>query len=930
MAPPASVLSQTLQSISLTKIREIENQRDKYEVRKNEVLAAAAKHPSDVRKRIDELLRGVADLYPEAMGDHKVKNIRCWLQQSKHDPSMPAEILQSSEEVLRSKLEVQSRKLGLAHLYSRLVTEWMNSTTPMDEAAAVPDDASFEVVDRQKERLQELCDKFEKVVFEPLEVDEEEIDLYLRNLFDGEDGSKALDNIRRSMKHKAESLLGNRTPFDEATLKWCIKGLLVEDLLSDEKQAILRDFLENSMVLREIADVLNVRYTDFESWEWQAGEEGIPVLPRQQLNGKYRIWMDEDVLQAIFTHYVGTNCCVGLKKTLENFIMPKDGLWKWRSGPGMTHKEATRRAYYITGHSLTQYSVDEERRKRYRKSFFLSQLPSSTEFWSSTYDNDGEAEPEDDDAPADKRESINIKEALLHTLATESVMHRSLYGESAVLQSDLQWFATGLSHTTIFAVMRFFGFPEVLTTFFRKVLEAPLNMVPSSGAASRSQGPRIRKRGVPMAHAPEKLIGELILFVMDLAVNQETGMLMYRLHDDLFLCGEPPRVAKAWKAMRAMAKVMGLEFNMHKTGSVYLTEDGRSLDTAVAAGLPKGVVRIGHLTLDPTSGEWTLDQKQVGEHVAQLGKQLAACTSVLDWVKTWNSCVSRFFSHTFGEPAFCFGAQHVDSILKTYQQMQRVLFGGAQNSRSDPTTNAAGGDGDDEDALQANVVRHLKSKIEARFGITGIPDAFIFLPEKLGGLGLRNPFIPFLAVRQDFDRGFSSAQAVLRTCFDAERGDYAAARRVFYAYGSVEERLRQVHSAAAASWTTIADYEASRADTLGALDPAEHDTFFSFEEYTRWRETTSFRLQQAYLKLLEAPTARGPDLDDDVRGVLTQLSISPSDPSPKLQEVPWILQMYGDELRDQCGGLRLVEQKFLPLGLLSMMRRKAVRWNLVL
>ncbi|KAI0600472.1 hypothetical protein F4775DRAFT_546072 [Biscogniauxia sp. FL1348] len=928
MAPPASVLSQTLQSISLTKIREIENQRDKYEFRKNEVLAAAAKHPDDVHKRIAELLRGVADLYPEALGDHKVKNIRCWLQQSKYDPSMPAEILQSSEEVLRSKLEVQSRKLGLAHLYSRLVTEWMNSTTPMDEAAAVPDDASFEVVDRQKERLQELCDKFERVVFEPLEVDEEKIGLYLRDLFDGEDGSKALDYIRRAMNRRSENLLGNKAPFDEATLKWCIKGLLVEDLLSDEKQAILRDFLENSMVLREIADVLNVRYADFESWEWQAGEEGIPVLPRQQLNGKYRIWMDEDVLQAIFIHYVGTNCCISLKETLEYLIKPKHGLWKWQTGSGLTHKEALRRSYYLTGYPPTQDSVDEERRKRYQALFFLSQLPSSTGSWGAkTYDNDGEAEPEgdDDDAPADKRESRNIKQALLHTLATESVMHRSLYGESAVLQSDLQWFATGLSHTTIFAVMRFFGFPEVLTAFFRKVLEAPLNMVPSSGAPP-SQGARIRRRGVPMAHAPEKLIGELILFVMDLAVNQETGMLLYRLHDDLFLCGEPPRVAKAWKAMGTMAKVMGLEFNMNKTGSVYLTDDGRSPDAAVAAGLPQGVVRIGHLTLDPASGEWILDQKQVSEHVSQLGKQLAACTSVLDWVKTWNSCVGRFFSHTFGEPAFCFGSQHVDSILTTYQQMQRVLFGGAPNSSSDSTKSVVGEDGND--TLQASVVRHLKSKIEARFGITGVPDAFVLLPEKLGGLGLRNPFIPFLAVREDFEHSFSSAQAVIRTCLDAEKEDYAAARRAFYAYGSVEERLRHLH--AGSSRSMAADYEASRADTLGALGPAEYDTFFSFEEYTRWREATSAPLRQAYLKLLEAPPARGPDLDDDVRDVLKQLSISSSDPSPKLQEVRWILQMYGDELRDQCGGLRLVEQKFLPLGLLSMMRRKAVRWNLVL
>ena len=58
------------------------------------------------------------------------------------------------------------------------------------------------------------------------------------------------------------------------TLKWCVNGLLAEDLLSDQKQAILRDFLEQPVVLGEIADVLNMRFSNIDSWEWDAGERG--------------------------------------------------------------------------------------------------------------------------------------------------------------------------------------------------------------------------------------------------------------------------------------------------------------------------------------------------------------------------------------------------------------------------------------------------------------------------------------------------------------------------------------------------------------------------------------------------------------------------------------------------------------------------------
>jgi hypothetical protein len=276
MAPPASVLSQTLQSITLTKIRELENQRDKYEASKNEVLTAAARYPDNRRKRIAKLLRGVNVLYPEALEDNQVRNVQHWLDQSAYDASVPDHMLQSYEDLLRSKLEVQSRRLGLAHLYARLVTEWM--TPPSDEPGSSEED-SFEVLDRQKERLQELCDKFEAVVFEPLETDELEIDLYISEFFKGDKGTKSLKDLRKAIGTSGETMLGAKTPFNEDMLIKCIKGLLIEDLLSDEKQVILTDFLENKVVLGEIADVLNMRFLDIERWDWQAGENGSKYTP---------------------------------------------------------------------------------------------------------------------------------------------------------------------------------------------------------------------------------------------------------------------------------------------------------------------------------------------------------------------------------------------------------------------------------------------------------------------------------------------------------------------------------------------------------------------------------------------------------------------------------------------------------------------------
>ena len=395
MAPQTSILSKTLKSISVTKINEITKQRAKYERRKDAVLTEAAQHADDPHRRIARLLRGVEDLYPAGDGDIKVDNVKFWVQQSKFDASVPPGMLASCEELLRGKLEVQSRRLALAHLYSRLVTEWMEPGIPMSGEIFAASDDSFEVVDRQKERLQELCDRFEEVVFSPLDTDEVEIDQYLSSFFRSEDSKSDLEELREDVCEHAHTLMTIQSPFNNRTLGWSINALLAEDLLSDEKQAILREFLDNDIVLGEIADVLNVRFAEFDSWEWDAGEQGIPVLPRPQLNGKYRIWMDEDVLQAIFVEFIGIRCCNFLHKNLSHFLGL--GAWRWDTDRQMSPLDALRRRYYLGGDDSKSESVNHERETAYKEIFFLSQLPATpTALSAGAYVNDGEVEGDDE------------------------------------------------------------------------------------------------------------------------------------------------------------------------------------------------------------------------------------------------------------------------------------------------------------------------------------------------------------------------------------------------------------------------------------------------------------------------------------------------------------------------------------------------------
>ncbi|KXH28474.1 hypothetical protein CNYM01_10585 [Colletotrichum nymphaeae SA-01] len=955
-----SVLSKTLQSITGTKIRELEKQRTQYESRKAKILQEAEEH-TDQGDRISCLLRGVKELYAKGRdNDPSVDNIDNLLAQSKYDTSVPPSMLQSSEDLLRSKLDVQSHKLSMAHLYSRLVTEWINPGNFMeasDAAESSREDSSFEVIDQKQERLQNLRDQFEKVVFTPLETDESEINAYLASLFKTRESERALERVRQRTARASEDFLKRRNPFNTTTLKMCIASLLQQDLLSDEKQAILREFESNNVVLREIADVLNTRFVDFENWEWDAGEEGVSYVPRQQANGKYRIWMDEDVLQAIFIHWIGINSCVSLKRTLTDLVSldGTDQVWRWHAEPPMTERQIQRRAYYLgelptlgfgeSSHSATtrwprggnrgrgrggrgasfrtsqpQPAISDDtvaglRRKNFIDHFCLAALPSQVNTLNEgMYDDGIMSEEEDDDDVSSsewgkaKKPALNIKQFLLRTLATETMLHQALDGTAAAVQSDLKWFGAGLSHTSIFAVLRFFGFPENMIAFYRKVLETPVNLgsISPSESVSSSNAPRIRRRGMPMSRSPAKLIGELVLFVMDFAVNQETGLQLYRLHDDLWVAGSPADTARAWATMQHFAKVMGLEFNMKKTGSVYLTNEGVPRDEALDEQLPKGPVSIGHLVLDPKTGKWTIDQANVAEHVKQLQKQLAECRSILDWVRTWNSCIGRFFGQAFGEPAYCLGKEHVESVLQTYQKMQHDIFAAYLADTGNKSIAGAANS-------QLSAVHYIKSKIEQRFGVSDVSDAFIFFPDQLGGLGLQNQFIPFLKVQKHLCGTGVSPEEMVQSFFDQERKDYEDKKSTFMLNKATEAR-------------ELGDEFLGRFDAE-FLSPEDSETFFTYEEFTENRSITSSHLEELYERVQGTPIVLGPKADRQVYQALEDLPIQSANSRSELR---WVVQMYHQEAKERFDGLRLIEERFLPLGVIDMMRQKTVRWGLVL
>lgn len=566
----------------------------------------------------------------------------------------------------------------------------------------------------------------------------------------------------------------------------------------------------------------------------------------------------------------------------------------WKQSATTPDDDRAKYKYYLDEWALenmeSNRNVAQERQKIYDQDFFMAPLPSKEFEEAGGYDDDDEVTGDDD-----KKSPKDIKQLLLRTLATEVIIRRSLDGEVAVVQSDFQWFATGIAHSTVFAVMRFMGFQEDWITFFKKVLEPSLNMLDG--------GPvRVRKRGLPMAHIFEKLLGELVLFFMDLAVAQN-GMNLYRFHDDLWLAGSPKGCASAWKTMEEFASIMGLEFNKNKTGSVYLADGKNSKSAEVIAALPEGPVVMNFLQLDPDTGKWIINNDHVQEHVSQLQKQLNNSKSVLAWIKTWNSCIGRFFSYTFGEPAHCFGKDHIEAILKTHSKMQLNLFNDAETGK--------------------NVVQHIKHKISTTFSIPveEIPDSFIFMPESLGGLGLKNPFISLLMVR---DKACKDTSKLMLKFHEDERNEYETAKKYFDSLSEKQRRKKYK--------------EAFQQDEdEGSTPPItwqQAQEFMSFAEYTKYRELTSTFLYNNYTYLMLQPTASSVRGTTRVEIALKNVKSTPEgldyDSGTLDRELMWIVQYFEQELFEKFGGLKVVDTGLLPLGVLKALKARRVTWQMVL
>lgn len=196
-------------------------------------------------------------------------------------------------------------------------------------------------------------------------------------------------------------------------------------------------------------------------------------MPRAGLNGKYRIWADDDILQMIFVQYIGIKLCTILKPALKKFMTSVCARDLKGHAP-LSQRDLDRRRYYLNEYYRDENNLEEERRKAYMEIFFLSQLPSTeTALFDGdhSYDDDSSSDapinPSSNNAqssfinikPQTALKKSGIKQKLLRQLTTELIIHR-LRGKTydtrdepgngvALVQTDLQWQVVALLPTSL-------------------------------------------------------------------------------------------------------------------------------------------------------------------------------------------------------------------------------------------------------------------------------------------------------------------------------------------------------------------------------------------------------------------------------------------------------------------------------------------------
>lgn len=913
-------ISSELVQASQLKIEELTRTKESFEKRYRDITATNDAN-YDTLQRVTALLDQIKTFDPYLEKQDDLLIISRYLEQAKDDRSVSQAKLKKFEEQLLNKIATHQNCLDISWLHAELLKEAIDARPSSTSVAAKLEKVSledeFEMVEQE---LDEEHEKFEKNTFSSSQINVEEFEKYLATLFEDAACQQALDILREDIELFGDCFISGAREMNDEDVEWCIRDLLERRSLSDEHITKLQGFLSSPAALRELRSTLNMK--SVRHWNWNNAERGLPVTARLNSDGRYRIVIDEDILDVIFLHTLAIGWSTKLKEYLTNMASTIN-VWRRNSMPTLDY--LSKREYYLmrprAGRKPIQQTVctmchpapipqpppmimsgppppppppqayylppsrtnmgykpkkkaktqrfplyggslSDEQHRFYMQEFFLARLPRR-------------------EGSLPEVTSTNETQAqLLKHLATEARIRHALDGELHGISVSFESFPESLPHQTILTALKFIGFSQGWLDVFTRFLQAPLNMGPLvRGASDRVLN---RTAGVPENHGMELFMGELLLFFFDFAVNQKTGRSLYRLGHRGYFTGTQKQVNEARSCILEIGKTMGLNV----------------LCTSLSDG-PIGFLKV--CAEKDTAVTLTIQNGLVDEYAQRVKKQLGACTTVFHWIQVWNATMGTYAAHLFGPLANVFGSSHLEAVTQAYNRMNEIIFG----------------DSNLTEYCNQLLTSHLGSKLT-------LPplslEAFIYLPTAYGGLGVKNPYIKLNISREMNEHPHSNMQSYI----NAEKEYYQAAKAAFE-NKKQDVRERQI----------VTIFGENKESIAAAFGPDGQNTFFTFEEMIKHRETLCYpACPQPFLKtilvpnlvaifntMLEEPT----DHIDCNEQVLDKLRDLCGTNRMKrwfnlCGEDRWVLQMYSEECFERYDSLEMWNRQSVPLEVLDLIR----------
>lgn len=683
-----------LRDITSAKVYRLENRHadlNRFRERVNDREVAHTKSTQRVR----ELLEAMAERGYKSDDTSEIENFRRFLDQASIDPSISPATIERWGTTMSNDLQRENNRFELTALFSRLLTELINEPMQLESEDQVP----------ARKELYEQRQIWESYAFTENVTDAEKITRMLEETFEPLSSTINQNDCLGQIRSTFAEFEGIQS--DEITKPLISKAMQVlvnEDLFAGEKRKALEELRSNDTVLTEMMHVLRSDFDALDEWKWET--DPLIACMRRHINGKYRVYLDEDVTQAVFIQIVGIKWAQLVKDALSKVLdsrawnkVPFDA----RLGP----EDLRIRRQYLPANKAKPTGRLNNLRKDMYNQYFFARLPEM----GGGYD---QAENSDKNDPNLK--NGGIKQFLFRILTTELLLRKQLYSEGTYLQTDFKWFGPSVPHSTLVALFKFFHIPPRWIAFFEKFLRPNIKF---EGVDSE---PKRRVRGIPMSHTLSTVFGELLLFTLDFKINQVTGSNLYRIFDDIHFWGSTEACISAWDTLKHFAEAMGLELNDEKSAAI-VCRSGPASPTP--PGLPSGPVHWGFLEL-AHDASWIVNEQSLNEHCAEMKLQLSACPSIFSFVQAYNTYL-RFFLNNLGHPSYCFGRNHLDMVARTLVKIQSNVLLDLTEGRHN------------------NVISYLRERIKNSPHLKAedytVPEGFFYFPVKLGGLDISNPLV---------------------------------------------------------------------------------------------------------------------------------------------------------------------------------------------